>query len=112
MKPLVRANDEVGALFLRAYNEVCLKAEEDERKWIADLRATGVKAAHPDDGWVDRIRNHVVLAYPQFNDGLEVGDLLALGYHYGDTRIVEVSGFMENRFANDKRFYVQFRRKP
>jgi hypothetical protein len=54
--------------------------QAEERQWIADLRARGVKAAHPDDGWVDRAENKVHLCYPDFNDGLAVGDLLALGW--------------------------------
>jgi hypothetical protein len=50
-----------------------------------------VKASHPDDGWVDRKgrRNtfgyvpeadSVQFAYPQFNDGVKVGDKIALGW--------------------------------
>lgn len=72
-----------------------------EREWIAGLRAQGVKAAHPDDGWVDRERNLVHLAYPQFNDGLGVGDLLALGWSDDRMRIVRVMGTSENPFAVD-----------
>lgn len=53
---------------------------ERERHWVADLRKDGVKAAHPDDGWVKRDQSKVHLCYPQFNDGLGVGDLLALGW--------------------------------
>lgn len=54
--------------------------QAEQRAWIASLRERGVKAAHPDDGWVDRDLNRVHLAYPQFNDGLAVGDVLALGW--------------------------------
>lgn len=50
-----------------------------ERAWVDQLRAEGIKAAHPDDGWVKRAENKVHLCYPQFNDGLGVADLLALG---------------------------------
>lgn len=50
-----------------------------ESAWVAELRAAGVKAAHPNDGWVNREKNYFQLAYPQFNDGLAVGDLAALG---------------------------------
>ncbi len=62
------------------------------KTWVAALREQGVKAAHPDDGWVDRDRNEVHLAYPDFNDGLGVGDLLALGWPSGETRIVRITG--------------------
>lgn len=101
------------AEFVRIYDDVCRKSEESNAQWITKLRAAGIKAAHPDDGWVDRERNEIHLAYPQFHDGLEVGDLLALGYHFADTRLVEVTGFRENRVAigaiDGKRFYVQFK---
>jgi hypothetical protein len=43
-----------------------------------------VKAAHPDDGWVTRTKaerhDFVQFAYPQFDDGVSVGDLIALGW--------------------------------
>jgi hypothetical protein len=51
-----------------------------EKQWIEQLRSIGVKAAHPNDGWVDRENNEVQLVYPQFNDGLAKGDSLALGW--------------------------------
>lgn len=83
--------------------------QAEQVAWIAALRGAGVKAAHPDDGWVNRERNTVHLAYPQFNDGLSVGDLLALGWP-GDevdrergvrrTRLVRVTGSSPNRFAH------------
>lgn len=57
---------------------------------IADLRAQGVKAAHPDDGWVDRRRNEVRFVYPAFNDGVQVGDVIALGWPWSGYRLVRV----------------------
>lgn len=66
--------------------------QQEERSWVARLRAQGIKAAHPDDGWVHRDTNKIHLEYPQFNDGLGVGDLLALGWaHRRDYRIVRVT---------------------
>lgn len=72
--------------------------QRSEREWIADLRRQGVKAAHPDDGWVDRNVGRVHLCYPQFNDGLKVGDLLALGWP-DRTRLVRITRTSENRLA-------------
>lgn len=71
--------------------------ERDQNAWIAALRAAGVKAAHPDDGWVDRECNTVFFCYPQFDDGVAVGDLIALGWpQWGSRkpqhRIVRVIG--------------------
>lgn len=65
---------------------------QGEQEWIAALRADGVKAAHPDDGWVKRDENRVHLCYPQFNDNPAVGDLIALGSSYrGQARLVRVT---------------------
>ena len=55
-----------------------MKAEEEQ--WIEDLRKQGFKAAHPNDGWVDRERKEVHLQYPQFNDGVKQGDRIMLGW--------------------------------
>jgi hypothetical protein len=86
--------------------------QEEERDWIAGLCAQGIKAAHPDDGWVDREKNRVHLEYPQFGSSrsLQIGDLLALGWP-DRTRIVRVTGFSENPFAiglSRARWYVHF----
>jgi hypothetical protein len=50
-----------------------------EREWVARLRVTGIKLAHPDDGWVNREENSLVPCYPQFDDNPGEGDLIALG---------------------------------
>lgn len=78
----------------------------EQSEWIANLRANGVKAAHPDDGWVDRDRSpqRVHLEYPQFNDGLDVGDLLALGWPFAKTRIVRVTAIEDGFFG--MRYFV------
>lgn len=75
--------------------------EAAEARWIADLRARGVKAAHPNDGWVHRDENKIHLCYPQFNDGVAVGDLMALGWPRWPekTRIVRIVGTSNNSFA-------------
>lgn len=77
--------------------------ERDQAEWIAALRAAGVKAAHPDDGWVDREHNEVFFCYPQFDDGVKVGDLIALGWPQWSSkkpqhRIVRVIGRTVGRF--------------
>ncbi|WP_206687265.1 hypothetical protein, partial [Streptococcus pseudopneumoniae] len=54
----------------------------NEAQWVADLRAAGYKAAHPNDGWVNRGSMELFLSYPQFNDGAGIGDFVMLGWHY------------------------------
>jgi hypothetical protein len=83
--------------FVSVFRRLAESMESDERSWIAALRQLGVKAAHPDDGWVDRELNTVFFAYPQFDDGVSVGDVIALGWpawNDGEsrTRLVRVTG--------------------
>jgi hypothetical protein len=67
---------------------------ERERRWCDELREAGIKAAHPDDGWVDREANTVRLEYPQFVGPLAVGDVIALGQPEG-YRLVRLTGTVE-----------------
>lgn len=86
----VRANEENLALVL----DIDRQFQNSEAEWVKSMRALGAKAGHPDDGWVRRNPDgsgKVHLEYPRFNDGLGEGDLLALGAHYGKTRIVRVT---------------------
>lgn len=59
---------------------VALDMQRKQESWIAELRAAGVKASHPDDAWVDRRDNSIEFGYAQFNDGAKEGDLVALGW--------------------------------
>lgn len=69
------------------------KVEADHNRrtelWIGHLVDYGVKAAHPDDGWVDRENNEVSFAYPYFNLRPSVGDTIVLG-DCSKCRIVQV----------------------
>lgn len=84
---------------------ICNEAEQKEKSWIEDLRARGFKAAHPNDGWVDRENNTLHFAYPQFNDGAGVGDLVMLGWpsdgieKLRPVRLTGTTGTMVERFA-------------
>lgn len=55
------------------------QTKTEEKKWVAALKKAGVKAAHPDDGWVNRATNVVTFVYPQFYTHLAPGDIIALG---------------------------------
>lgn len=79
------------------FADVAVGMERNQDSWIAALRAAGVVGAHPDDGWVDRENNTVLFCYPQFDDGVKEGDLIALGWpQWGSAkpqhRIVRVTG--------------------
>ena len=41
--------------FQKIWSDVCISAHNAEQVWVSNLRQGGVKAAHPDDGWVNRI---------------------------------------------------------
>jgi len=89
----VNFNCEHGHEFVNTYYDVVAKAKERDKKWIKELRDNGVKACHPNDGWVDRELNRVHFAYPQFNDGVNVGDKIMLGWSFDEKRqrLVEVT---------------------
>lgn len=54
--------------------------QSEEEQWVAGLRKRGFKAAHPNDGWVDRVNKELNLCYPQFDDGVEPGSMVMLGW--------------------------------
>jgi len=66
--------------FVAEFARICDEYRESKETWINQLKAEGYKAAHPNDGWVDRENNRVKLAYPYFDYGLEAGDKLMLGW--------------------------------
>ena len=76
--------------FVALYHRICDDFEAEEQAWVAMLRYHGFKAAHPNDGWVDRDAKTVRLAYPQFNDGADAGDLLMLGWPGREERPVRM----------------------
>ncbi len=78
--------------------------ESEEKEWIKKLRADGIKASHPDDGWVDRDVNKVFLSYPQFNDGIQIGDRIALGWSW-EYRIVRVTKIEESVLMRAPYYY-------
>lgn len=83
--------------FISLYADICRESELKKRKWIKSLMNSDVKAAHPDDGWVDREKNEVQFAYPQFNSGIVVGDIVALGWP-DKYRLVEIIGIRTGLF--------------
>jgi hypothetical protein len=79
-----------GDRFVATFAAMVRDSEHDEAAWIAALRAKGVKAAHPDDGWVDRDEQRLHFCYPTFFEEPQPGDLVALGNHR-EFRLVRVT---------------------
>lgn len=80
------AGVEISKLFKKFQQEY----KDDNKKWVQDLRDQGFKAAHPDDGYVDREKNNVYFAYPHFDDGVNIGDKIVLGWHNEKSRVVKI----------------------
>ena len=101
MKELVSGSLEV----VQRWHRICDEAKNKEATWVAQLRKQGIKAAHPNDGWVDREALTIHFAYPQFNDGAGIGDLVMLGWP-GEkpeklrlVRLIGTTGTMLKRFT-------------
>lgn len=93
--PNSRAGDEFASLFHQA--------EQRDRSmtaaWVGFLLGHGYCAAHPDDGWVNRDKNEIVMQYPHFNAGITQGGLVALGWH-GKWRSVRITGRRVSPFGS------------
>ena len=65
------------------WHSLCTQKEKREDDWLVSLQSIGMKAVHPDDGWVDRYSStdfdYVCLQFPYFSDDPQPGDLIALG---------------------------------
>lgn len=81
------------------YHSIENNAQKEQEEWVKMLRDSGVKAAHPDDGWVNRQINAIQPCYPQFNDGVEEGDVIALGWP-AKYRLVRIVGVSYGKFFN------------
>jgi hypothetical protein len=68
------------ASFMETWVKIVREGRDQEQAWIDELRARGFKAAHPNDGWVDRERSILTFCYPQFDSGAGAGDLVMLGW--------------------------------
>lgn len=69
-----------GQEFANLFIQAQIDSRKTETFWVDRLVAAGVRAAHPDDGWVDRVNNSLLLVYPQFNLGVGLGDEVVLGW--------------------------------
>ncbi|MDD3040057.1 F-BAR domain-containing protein [Bacteroides sp.] len=87
-----------GVEFMKAFDNIVRERMEAEKEWIKSLRKRGIKAAHPDDGWVNKEHNIVFLSHPQFFDGVNIGDTIALG-DADKYRLVKVVSMRTNELS-------------
>lgn len=80
------------------WHRICDDADSRNAAWIAGLRGKGFKAAHPNDGWVNREDRYLTPCYPQFNDGVKAGDLIMLGWSFDEKswRPVRIAAITKN----------------
>ena len=88
--------------FVDHLKDVIRKADERLARVCAKLKEEGVKAFHPDDGWVDRRRQCVTLVYPHFNLSPSVGDVIAIGAEES-YRVAVVTRVEPYRVTNGRR---------
>ena len=91
---------------ISTWHRIVAETREREEAWVAMLRRNDVKAAHPDDGWVERKKHEATLCYPRFDDGVKVGDLLCLGSPpngaWGGYRVVRALEIGKNMWSEQK----------
>lgn len=76
----IDSENDAAVSVLETWNRIGRDMSDQQEEWVKMLRGKGFKAAHPNDGWHDREKRKIFLAYPQFDDGVRVGDKIALGY--------------------------------
>lgn len=94
---MVRSSD---VEFAQCWGQICAASKRSKNAWIAQLRREGVKAAHPEDGWIDRRMSVLQLVNAEYDDGVRVGDVVALGSSE-DYRLVEITGFRRGTFGGE-----------
>lgn len=92
--------ESLGSGVVENYEKICSEDKRKTEEWVERLRSLGVKAAHPDDGWHERGEYRFGLAYAYFNDGIEVGDMVALGDYEKFVVVIvnKISGFLSKRY--------------
>ena len=96
-----------GISFCNTFADVVADDRRKTREWTDMLWKKGVKAAHPDDGWVKRDVDEIHITYPYFGRNPNVNDVIALGdwRKYRLVRIVSVydlfiGGYRVHKFTD------------
>lgn len=91
--------------FKELWESAVLDTAGAESVWIEELQRQGISAAHPDDGWVNKEKNYFSLVYPQFNTGVQIGSIVALG-NATKYRLIKVTRIVSTiQFAGDKYYF-------
>jgi len=66
--------------FASTWAKICIDQRTQKAEFISLMRGNGFKAAHPNDGWVDRQNLTIHMCYPYFDDGIQVGDKIMIAF--------------------------------
>lgn len=92
---------------ISSWDNIQTKHQSEETGWIAELRSKGIKAAHPDDGWVNRDNNSIQFVYPQFNDKPKAGDRIVLGWPWEYREVCIISIKQEGILNPHNQYYFK-----
>lgn len=93
-----------GDAFCKIFQKVGTESEQQKREWLKLLTDLGVAAAHPDDGWVDRKENSVILCYSYFWYDPQPDDIIVLG-NYEQWRQVVVIKVEKSKFGITRYYF-------
>lgn len=69
--------------FMIHFNNISRQRQIEEDLWVEKLKSKGFKMAMPNDGWVDRDKKSLQLAYPYFcSHNLQSGDKAVIGFSF------------------------------
>ncbi len=77
--------------------KVLLEEKVKHDAWITQLKKDGVKAAIPDDGWVDREKKCLCFTLAYFTGRISKGDVVAIGWP-DKYRLVSMTGRTKKRW--------------
>lgn len=84
--------------FVDIMKNIYAESAKKKEVWISKLKAENIRASHPDDGWHDREKKSFILCYPDFFEGINVGDKVALG-DYDEYKTLEVKEIIKSGFG-------------
>lgn len=90
---------------IQSWNNFWEEQKIKEQYYIEKLRANGISAWHPNDGWVNREDKYFKLVYPYFNDGVNIGSKVMLSFGDKDCERLVVVTNIKIDFFDSKMYY-------
>jgi hypothetical protein len=90
--------------FVENMRNIIEESNDKKEKWIFWLKEYGIKAAHPDDGFHNRIERYFSFFYPYFDNGVKINDKVALG-DYDNFIVKKIIDIKKSFFGNKKYYY-------